>query len=74
MLSVNIGLETFFTLNYKTIMVLKIITVQLSVGFIFGGCKDCVHGWLQLMGYNPGTNLQLVVWHVFFALILSGNI
>lgn len=55
-------------------MVLKIITGQLSVGFIFGGCKDCVHGWLQLMGYNPGTNLQLVVWHVFSALILSGNI
>lgn len=88
MFSVNTGLETFFTLNYKTIIVLEIITVQLSVEFIFGGSKksklwgvfrnrrliDYMHGQLQLTVYNPGTNLHLIVWHVFSLLILSGKI
>lgn len=34
------GLETFFTLNYKTIIALEIITVELRVVFIFGGSKE----------------------------------
>lgn len=83
----NTALETFFTLDYKTITVLEIITVQLSVGFIFGGSKesklwgvprnrrliDYMHGQFQLTGYNPGTNLHLIVWHAFFLLIPSGK-
>lgn len=84
MFSVDTGL---LTLNYKTPVVLDIITVQLIVEFIFGGEQraNCdvflkkedktFYAWtVAADGYYPGTNLHLIVWHMFSLLILSGKI